>query len=142
MNPVIISLPLNSYDVGPLDASIFVINTKLSAPEFEAVFRKAIHTYLEGWLAFEPAVQRTLEAVQAVEEETPEHEAALVVFNDEYVKQEEFGKANKVFEHEGQKVLLTRFIENDKFPAEFSVLSLAEWLELKNTETTTGFAVE
>lgn len=142
MNPVIISLPLNSYDVGPLDASIAVINTTLSAPEFDAVFRDAIHTYLEGWLEFEPTVQRLLAETEKFEYETAEHNEALEVFNVEFVKQRDFGEANQVFEHEGQKLLLTRFIENEKNPAEFSVMSLAEWLQMKNTETTTGFTVE
>lgn len=141
MNPVIINSPLNSYDVGQRDAAISVINTNLTAPEFDAVFRDAINDYLEGWLSFEPAVQRTLAAAQAVEEDTPEHEAALLVFNDEFVKQREFGEANQIFEHEGQKLLLTAFIENEKMPAEFSVMSLAEWLEMKTEETTTGFTV-
>lgn len=141
MNPVIINSPLNSYDVGQRDAAISVINTNLTAPEFDAVFRDAINDYLEGWLSFEPAVQRTLAAAQAVEEDTPEHEAALLVFNDEFVKQQEFGEANQIFEHEGQKLLLTAFIENEKMPADFSVMSLAEWLEMKTEETTTGFTV-
>lgn len=142
MNPVIISLPLMSYDVGVLDASIAVINTTLSAPEFDVLFRDALHTYIEGWMEFEPAVQRLLAETEKFEYETPEHNEALEVFNVEFVKQREFGEANQVFEHEGQKLLLTRFIENQQAPAEFSIMSLAEWLQMKNTETTTGFTVE
>lgn len=142
MNPVIISLPLNSYDVAPLNASITVVNTTLSAPEFDAVFRDAIHTYLEGWMEIEPTVQRLLAETEKFEYETPEYNEALEVFNVEFVKQREFGEANQVFEHEGQKLLLTRFIENEQNPAEFSVMSLVEWLQIKNEETTVGFSVK
>jgi len=141
MNPVIISLPLNSYDVAPLNASITVVNTTLSAIEFYAVFRDAIHTYLEGWMEFEPTVQRLLAETEKFEYETPEYNEALEVFNVEFVKQREFGEANQVFEHEGQKLLLTRFIENEQNPAEFSVMNLVDWLQMKNKETTLGFSI-
>jgi hypothetical protein len=141
MNPVIINSPLNSYDVGQRDAAISVINTNLTAPEFDAVFRDAINDYLEGWLSFEPEVQRTLSIAQSVEN-TDSHTVALTVFNNAFMKQEAFGDANKVFEHEGQKLLLTHFIENEKLPADFSVMSLTEWLEMKTEETTTGFQPE
>lgn len=70
MNPVIISRPLNSFDVGQLDAAIYVINTNLSAPEFDAVFRDAINDYIAGRDEFEPAVQRTLAVVQKCVEES------------------------------------------------------------------------
>lgn len=142
MNPVIISRPLHSYDVGLLDAAISVINTNLSASEFDAVFRDAISDYIEGWKAFEPEVQRKLAVSQTFEDETPEYEEAITIFSEEFEKQMAFGNANKVFEHEGQKVLLTQFIDNESTPAEFSVMSLSEWLEMKTSETTTGFTVE
>lgn len=142
MNPVIISRPLNSFDVGQLDAAIYVINTNLSAPEFDAVFRDAINDYIAGRDEFEPAVQRTLGVVQKCVEESPEHVAALEAFGVEYNKQMAFEDVNKIFEHEGQKILLTNFIENYQTPTDFDVMSLQDWLKMKEEETTSRFSDE
>lgn len=139
MNTIIIHRPLNSYDVGQLDAAISVINTTLSAPEFDAVIRDAINDYLEGWSASEDEVQRTLAEANKFEFDSTEYQAGLIVFKVEFDKQQEFEETYKVFEHNDQKLLLTNLIENQKFPTTFSVMSLAEWLEMKTEETTTGF---
>lgn len=139
MNQVIVSLPRNSFEFSQNSDAIFVITTPLSAPEFDAVLHDAINDYLEGWKSFEPAVQSKLAAVQECEFESPEHEAATAVFHEEFVKQQAFGDANKVFEHEGHKLLLTDFIENESTPEVFSVMSLADWLAMKHEESTTGF---
>jgi hypothetical protein len=142
MNPVIISRPLNSFDVGQLDAAIYVINTNLSAPEFDAVFRDAINDYIAGRAEFEPAVQRTLAAAQQCVEDSPEHVAALDLFMVEHDKQTAFEDNNKIFEHSGQKILLTKFIENYTLPTDFDVMSLQDWLKMKEEETTSRFSDE
>jgi len=141
MNPVIISRPLDSYEVGQNDAAVSVINTTLSAPEFDVVLRDAISAYMTGWASFEPEVQRTLAELDNFVSETPEHEAALQVFDAEYQKQLAFIEANKVFEYEGQKLLLTDFIFNDKDVVEFKVMALPDWLAMKTVEVTSGFEV-
>lgn len=141
MNPVIISRPLDSYEVAKNDAAVSVINTALSAPEFDAVLREAIAAYMKGWASFEPDVQRTLAVIDQHEYDTPEHSAAMDAFNVEYKKQEAFVDANKVFEYEGQKLLLTDFIFNDEDVAKFEVMSLTDWLAMKTVEVTSGFEV-
>lgn len=142
MNQVIINRPLTSYEVGQLDASISVINTNLLAHEFDVIFRNAINNYITGWGAFAPDVQRTLDAIEQYEDETPEYLAALDAFMIENDKQTKFVDENKVFEHEGQKILLTQFIDNDTIVTAFSVMSLQDWLKMKSEETTTHFSIE
>jgi hypothetical protein len=141
MNQIIVTRPLNSYEVGEHDAAVHVINTELSAPEFDAVFRDAINNYIEGYGSFDETINRLLQAAQNAED-TAEHVVALDSFNVEFEKQQAFVAAHKVFEHNGQKIVLPAFTENDKIPTEFEVMFLSEWLEMKTEETTTGFKSE
>ena len=53
-----------------------------------------------------------------------------------------FEDVNKIFEHEGQKILLTNFIENYQTPTDFDVMSLQDWLKMKEEETTSRFSDE
>lgn len=141
MNPVIITRPLDSYEVDQNDAAVLVINTVLTAPEFDVVLRKAIDDYMKGWTVFEPEVQSKLAEIDKFEYDSPEHISAMDAFNVEYQKQLAFTDANKVFEYEGQKILLTSFIFNDEEVAKFSVMSLPDWLTMKNEEVTSRFEV-
>lgn len=141
MNPVIISRPLDSYEVGQNDAAVLVINTVLTAPEFDVVFRKAIDDYMKGWAVFEPEVQSNLAEIDKFEYDSPEHIAAMDAFNVEYQKQLAFVEANKVFEYEGQKILLTDFLLNNEEVSKFAVMSLSDWLAMKTEEVTSRFEV-
>lgn len=139
MNQIIISRPLNSMDVGDLDAAVYVVNTSLSATDFEVVFRKAINDYIVGYMSFDDAVNKALEIHQNTVEGTPEFDETQASFNVEYLKQDAFAVENKIFVHGEHKIRLEHFIDY-KNVAPFSIYTLDQWLIQKLAESSTNFS--
>jgi hypothetical protein len=150
MNKVVISRSMNSRDLGKINTAFYVVSTPLSVSEFDSLFRKAITSYLDGWKACSVIITQKMELswASAEHDDKVKQTEAGNAYIGAIKSQEQFIADNKIFEYEGQKILLTLFIENKTFfvhdayePADFTVLSVEDWAEMKLQETTTGFTL-
>lgn len=150
MNKVVISRSMNSRDLGKINTAFYVVNTPLSVSEFDSLFRKVITTYLAGWQACSAIITQKMELSWASAEHEDKFKQAEAgnAYMEAVKNQEQFIADNKIFEYEGQKILLTLFIENKTFfihdayeLADFTVLSLDDWATMKQQEATTGFTL-
>lgn len=148
MNKVVISRSMHSRDLGKINTAFYVVNTPLSVSEFDSLFRKAITAYLDGWKSFSAIITQKMELswASAEHDDKVKQTEAGNAYMGAIKSQEQFIADNKIFEYEGQKLLLTLFIENKTFfshdayeLADFTVLSVEDWAEMKLQETTTGF---
>lgn len=135
MNHIIISMPIHSNDVSKTDSSIFVVKSSMSVIEFDLFFRESIYAYIKGWELTNVAVQKTHKILNPLEEGLLGYDKALADFTDAWSIQQDYIQHHHIFEHAGYQLSIPLFITADVNVAEFKIMSLSDWLFMKETET-------
>lgn len=143
MNKLVISTPINSYDVSGDQHYIIVVNSELSADEFKKLFTKSVEQFIVEMSNFE------LEKDVAMTASVKQHETngprskpyknAVKELEFRLKAIQDFGRDNDFFEHNGTKISKSFFYDPQGL-IEFSVLSLEDWFESKKAAGNTIYS--
>lgn len=132
---IIISMPLNSYDVRETDASVFLLDIQEQTVEdFKKEFNQALVNYINGFEPLNQTMNEKNEVFLELEEDSPAYNMAMEEFLKDFEAVQEYKENNMVFEKNGSYLNLEYFLLNNQSIESFEILSLEDWVEKKTKE--------
>lgn len=132
---IVISMPLNSYEVRETDASVFILDIQdQTLEDFKKEFYKALNNYIAGFEPLNKAVNEKNEIFLKLEESSPSYNMAMEEFLKEFDAVQEYKENNMIFEKNGAYLNLEYFLLNNQTIEPFEIMSLEDWVEKKTKE--------
>lgn len=143
MNKLVISTPINSYDVSGDQHYIIVVDSELSANEFKQLFVKSVEQFIIEMQNFELEKDEAMSAVNKQDKLTgprsKPYKNAVKELEFRLKAIQDFGRDNDAFEHNGSTINKS-FFYDPQGVIEFSVLSLEDWFESKKAAGNTIYS--
>lgn len=135
MNQIVITKPSNSFDANRLDALVYVISSDLSVADFKEHFIINVKDYLETGKTIDIALERVTTILNSLVEDSPEYNLQMEQFQALFTEDVYHKGQSSFFVHNDFKVIMTDFVDNDVFDEQTQIMSLEDWVSLKNNES-------